>query len=279
MDDPPNAAPLHSAASTLDVDRIARALAGAPLPLRLRYFPRLDSTNSYAMRVASEAAPEGVVIITDDQFAGRGRVGRVWEGVARQQLTFSIILTPPFAANWLMMATALAVQEAIAATTGVTPTIKWPNDVLIGGKKVCGILIETSDDVAVIGVGVNANGSLAHLPDLAARATTLQDERGDVVSREELAAAILLALAQRYDAMRAQGEPGREAVRAAWRARLIMLGAHVRIDQGQTRVIGWAEDVAADGALIVRQENGERVVVTWGDVDIPRQGEVAPGAS
>jgi BirA family transcriptional regulator, biotin operon repressor / biotin---[acetyl-CoA-carboxylase] ligase len=269
MDDLPDAAPPHSAASALDVERIARAVAGAPLPFRLRYFPRLDSTNTYAMRVASQAAPEGVVIITDDQFSGRGRMGRLWEGFARQQLTFSFILTPPFAANWLMMASALAVQEAIDATTGVTPAIKWPNDVLIGGKKACGILIETSGDIAVIGIGVNVNGSLAHLPELAVRATTLQDEVGHAVSREDLAAAILLALARRYDAMRAQGETGRETVRAAWRARLSTLGAHVRIDQGQTQMIGWAEDVADDGALIVRQENGERVVVTWGDVETP----------
>jgi BirA family biotin operon repressor/biotin-[acetyl-CoA-carboxylase] ligase len=250
------------------MDLIVRALAGSPLPFTLRYFPTLDSTNTYAMRLPPGEAQEGLVIITDHQTAGRGRVGRGWEGFARQQLTFSVILMPPFAANWLMMASALAVSEATTGVTGLAPAIKWPNDVLIGGKKVCGILIETSGEIAVIGIGVNVNGSLAHLPELATRATTLEDEAGQPFSREALATAILLALAEHYEAMRSQGDAGREAVRLAWRDRLITLGAEVRVDQGQTQVTGWAEDVAEDGALIVRRDDGERVLITWGDVNI-----------
>jgi BirA family biotin operon repressor/biotin-[acetyl-CoA-carboxylase] ligase len=260
--------PLDSGATALDLDLIVRALAGSSLSFRLRYFPTLDSTNTFAMRSASGEAQEGLVIITDHQTAGRGRVGRVWEGFARQQLTFSVILTPLFAANWLMMASALAVHEAITGVAGLAPAIKWPNDVLIGGKKVCGILIETSGEIAVIGIGVNVNGSLAHVPALAARATTLEDETGQPVSREALAAAILLALADHYEAMRSQGDAGREEVRLAWRDRLSTLGADVRIDQGQTQVMGWAEDVASDGALIVRQDDGERVRITWGDLRV-----------
>ncbi|HEX3269440.1 MAG TPA: biotin--[acetyl-CoA-carboxylase] ligase [Ktedonobacterales bacterium] len=260
--------PLDNESTALDIDLIARALAGAPPPFTLRYFPTLDSTNTYAMRLPPGEAREGLVIITDHQIAGRGRVGRVWEGFARQQLTFSVILTPSFAANWLMMASALAVSEAITDVTGLSPAIKWPNDVLIGGKKVCGILIETSGEIAVIGIGVNVNGSLARQPELAARATTLEDEAGQPFAREPLAAAILLALADHYEAMCSQGDAGREAVRMAWRERLVTLGAHVRIDQGQTQVTGFAEDVAEDGALIVRRDDGERVLITWGDVSI-----------
>jgi BirA family biotin operon repressor/biotin-[acetyl-CoA-carboxylase] ligase len=259
--------PSESADVALDVDMISRVLAGSPLPYDLRYFPTLNSTNTYAMRLPPDEAQEGLVVITDHQTAGRGRVGRVWEGFARQQLTFSVILTPPFAANWLMMASALAVHEAIAGVTGLTPAIKWPNDVLISGKKVCGILIETSGAIAVLGVGVNVNGSLAQQPELAARATTLEDAAGHPFAREPLAASILLALANHYDTMRSQGA-GRAAVRAAWRARLVTLGAMVRVEQGQTQVTGWGEDVAEDGALIVRRKDGERVVITWGDVSI-----------
>ena len=260
--------PSHSNDTALDIDLIANALAGSPLPFTLRYFPTLDSTNTYAMRLPPGEAQEGLVIITDHQTAGRGRVGRVWEGFARQQLTFSVILTPPFAANWLMMASALAVHEAITGVTGLASTIKWPNDVLISGKKVCGILIETSGEIAVIGIGVNVNGAFARQPELAVHATTLEDEAGHPFAREPLAAAILLALADHYEAMRSQGDAGREAVRMAWRDRLVTLGAPVRVDQGQTRVTGWAEDVAEDGALIVRLDDGERAVITWGDVHI-----------
>jgi BirA family transcriptional regulator, biotin operon repressor / biotin---[acetyl-CoA-carboxylase] ligase len=256
------------AGAALNIGLIARALTESPLKYDLRYFPTLDSTNTYAMRLPPGEAHEGLVIITDYQTAGRGRVGRIWEGFARQQLTFSVILRPPFAANWLMMASALAVHEAITGVTELAPAIKWPNDVLIGGKKVCGILIEASGEVAVIGIGVNVNGSLAQLPELAARATTLEDEAGQPLSRELLAAAILLTLAEHYDVMRSQGDAGREAVRLAWRERLITLGAEAHVDQGQTQVTGWAEDVAEDGALIVRRDDGSRVRITWGDVSI-----------
>jgi BirA family biotin operon repressor/biotin-[acetyl-CoA-carboxylase] ligase len=141
---------------------------------------------------------------------------------------------------------------------------------LISGKKVCGILIETSGERAVIGVGVNVNGSLGGQPELAARATTLRDELGHPISREEVAAAILLSLARCYETMRVQGDAGREAVRLAWRDRLMTLGRELRIDQGATQVSGQAEDVAADGALIVRRDDGERVLITWGDVDVVR---------
>jgi BirA family biotin operon repressor/biotin-[acetyl-CoA-carboxylase] ligase len=249
---------------------LARALTGSQLPFSLRYFPTLESTNTYAMRLPPGEAREGLVIITDHQVAGRGRIGRAWEGFARQQLTLSLLLAPSFAANWLMMASALAVYEAISGVTGLAPDVKWPNDVLVGGKKVCGILIETSGDLAVIGIGVNVNGSLARRPELATRATTLQDEAGHLISREALAAAILLALARRYEAMRLRGDAGREETRVAWRARLMTLGREVSIAQGPTRVTGWAEDVTADGALIVRQSDDKRVVVTWGDVDVMR---------
>ena len=260
--------PSHNTDAPLDIDRIARALAGSPLPFTLRYFPTIDSTNTYAMRLPPGEAQEGLVIITDHQTAGRGRVGRIWEGFARQQLTFSVILTPSFAANWLMMASALAVHEAITGVTRLASAIKWPNDVLIGDKKVCGILIETSGEIAVIGIGVNVNGSLAQLPELAARATTLEDEAGHPFAREPLAAAILLTLADHYDAMRSQGDAGRETVRLAWREQTGHSWRSVRVDQGQTRVTGWAEDVAEDGALIVRRDDSERAVITWGDVHI-----------
>jgi BirA family biotin operon repressor/biotin-[acetyl-CoA-carboxylase] ligase len=259
-----------SAGAPLDLDTIARALARSPLPFSLRYFAALDSTNTYAMRLAPDEAREGVVIITDHQVAGRGRLGRAWEGFAREQLTFSVLLKPSFAANWLMMASALAVHEAISGVTGLAPDIKWPNDVLIDGKKVCGILIETSGNLAVIGIGVNVNGALVRRPELAARATTLQDEAGQLISREALAAAILLALARRYEAMRIQGDAGREETRTAWRERLMTLGREVSVAQGESQVTGLAEDVTADGALIVRRKSGEQVKVTWGDVDILR---------
>src|SRR5258708_7756038 len=182
----------------LDVEALRRSLAGLRLGNSLVYVPTLvGSTNSHAIELARAGAAEGTLVITDHQTAGRGRVGRAWEPLPRQQLTFSLLLRPPFAPHWLVMMSALAVADAIEAVTGIQPEIKWPNDVLIGGRKVCGILIETSDGFAVLGIGVNVNGSLADHPILAARATTLADVAGHVLAREPRATEILQELAAR----------------------------------------------------------------------------------
>jgi len=251
----------------LDVEALRRSLAGLRLGNPLVYVPALGSTNSQAMELAHAGAAEGTLVITDHQTAGRGRVGRVWEPLPRQQLTFSLLLRPPFAPHWLVMASALAVAAAIEAVTGIRPEIKWPNDVLIGGLKVCGILIETSDGVAVLGIGVNVNGSLAEHPLLATRATTLADAAGHILAREPLAAEIIQELDARYAELLAGGEAAQSELRTAWRARLVTLGRRVVVRQGEGELIGIAEDVAADGALLLRDEVGGQRVVTWGDVE------------
>jgi BirA family biotin operon repressor/biotin-[acetyl-CoA-carboxylase] ligase len=182
-------------------------------------------------------------------------------------LTFSLILRPPFAPHWLVMASALAAADAIEMVTGIRPGIKWPNDVLIGERKVCGILIETSGDFAVLGIGLNVNGSLAGHPQLAARATTLADATGHTVSREALAAELLCALAETYARLCAGGELAQRELRATWRGRLVMLGRRVAIRQEAREQVGLAEDVGTDGALLLRDDAGTLHAITWGDVE------------
>ncbi len=262
-----DAAPLTNDFEPLDVEALRRSLAGLRLGNPLVYLPALGSTNSHAIELARAGAAEGALVITDHQTAGRGRVGRAWEPLPRQQLTFSLLLRPPFAPHWLVMASALAVADAIEAVTSLRPEIKWPNDLLIGGRKVCGILIETSDGFAVLGIGVNVNGSLADHPILAARATTLADVAGHVLAREPLAAEILHGLDALYAELLAGGEAAQQALRDVWRARLVTLGRRVVIRQGEDELAGTAEDVAADGALLLRDEAGTQRVVTWGDVE------------
>jgi BirA family biotin operon repressor/biotin-[acetyl-CoA-carboxylase] ligase len=252
---------------TLDIAALHAALAGVRLGHPLIYFPTLDSTNTYAVEQARAGAAEGTLVTTDDQTAGRGRVGRAWRSLPGQQLALSVILRPRFPPHFLVMAASLAVAEAIEGVTGLRADIKWPNDVQVAARKVCGILIETGADFAVVGIGVNVNGSLADDPELATRAMTLEDATRHPLSRETLAEEIVRALDVHYAALQAEGEPAPRALRDAWRARLVTLGQRVSLRQGTDAVAGLAEDVNEDGGLLLRRDDGAVQTVTWGDVE------------
>lgn len=144
--------------------------------------------------------------------------------------------------------------------------IKWPNDVQVAGRKVSGILIETSDEFAILGIGINVNGTLDGDPELTTRATTLEQVVGRPVSREALLIALLRRLDTLYAQLQTGGEAARQALREEWRARLVTLGTQVAIRQGERELIGQADDVNEDGALLVRDAEGTPHVVTWGDV-------------
>ncbi len=247
-------------------ERLAALLLGHPLI----YLPVVGSTNTHALELARQGAAEGTLIVTDDQPEGRGRVGRVWRAMPRRQALLSLVLRPEFPPHFLVMAAALAVARVVEDMTGREPEIKWPNDVLEEGRKLCGILIETGADAAggafaILGIGLNVNGSLAGDPDLAGRAATLADLAGHNLERERVIADLVARVSQQYETLRA-GAAGRESVWSAWRGRLATLGRQVRVAQGRREVAGIADDVDADGALLLRRDDGSRVVVTWGDV-------------
>jgi len=203
----------------LDVTAIQRQLKTQAFGIgdKLLYLPTVDSTNSLAMKLAWEQPEEGVVVLTDSQTAGKGRLGRRWVDMYGCNVLSSTLLRPLFPPHFLVMIASLAIVDAIAETCGVSATIKWPNDVLVGKRKVAGILIETSHVlrgtverghssqlVAILGIGVNVNGNIQdiavgsspmisqslerHSPDhqgsLSAVATTLETECGREVSRE-----------------------------------------------------------------------------------------------
>jgi BirA family biotin operon repressor/biotin-[acetyl-CoA-carboxylase] ligase len=251
----------------LDVDALRCALADLRLGRPLIYLPAVGSTNTYAGELAREGAAEGTLVTTDHQTAGRGRVGRVWKALPQRQLALSLILRPTFPPHFLVMASALAVAQAVEAVTAARPDIKWPNDVLVAGRKVCGILIETSDGVAVLGMGVNVNGALEGDPELAARATTLAEALGRPVSREALAEAIIRRLDARYTDLLAGGVSAQRTLRLAWRERLVTLGRRATVRQRETTLEGLAEDVDDDGALLLRLDEGRRSTILWGDVE------------
>lgn len=256
-----------SGSGALDVDDLRARLAGLRLGHPLIYFPAIGSTNTYAVELARAGTAEGTLVITDDQTAGRGRVGRVWKSLPGQQLALSLALHPTFPPQFLIMASAVAVVLALEEVARTPAEIKWPNDVLISGRKVCGILIESGGDYAVLGIGLNVNGALSGDEELRTRATTVAEAAGGPISRETLAAALLSHLDRLYQRLQTGGETARAEARSEWRKRLRTLGQTVTLRQGADEVTGFAEDVNEDGALLLRLANGELRAITWGDVE------------
>jgi len=261
---------------------------------RLVFLPTVNSTNTFAMNLARTGSEEGVVVLTDSQTAGKGRQGRHWIDKPGLHAISSTLMRPSFPPYLLVMIASLAVVDAIAETCGVAASIKWPNDILIGTRKIAGILIETSyasesELVAVLGIGVNVNGQIIQLvgnssetPDTAQKelhtllqaATTLEAECGSPVSRETFLVHLLRHLETSYLALQQEAQnpeafasaSSSRLIRERWRRHLSTLGRTIEIRQGQTILSGVAEDVNENGELLLRSHSGKRVSITWGDV-------------
>jgi len=257
----------------LKIEELKERLQTTHIGQTLVYHPVIESTNTLAMTLAREGAALGTVVITDEQPGGRGRQGRSWQTLRGQQALLSIIVRPSFPAHFLVMGTALAVLEAIAFTTDLEPALKWPNDVLIGEKKVGGILIETTgagneDLCAVVGIGVNVYGSFKEVPELAQRATTIAEQGVQSVSREQLIATLLERFEENYETLQQGKDEGAWRIWKHWRDHLSTLGRWVRIQQGAQTIEGMAAGVDADGTLLIRQQDGSTAPITWGDVEM-----------
>ena len=222
-----------------------------------RGFATCGSTNTEAVAWARAGVPEGAIVITEHQTAGRGRLGRTWADAPGQNLLFSVVLRPALAPERLGLITlvgGLAVAEAVAEWTGpIQPRIKWPNDVLLDGRKCCGMLLESSLGAAplvVLGIGLNVNQDV--FPDeIAERATSLRLETGQYVPRAALLARLLAHLEHLIYRLYA-GED--RAICEAFTARMTGLGepASVRIVAHDEALEGRIEGVDATGALRLR---------------------------
>jgi BirA family biotin operon repressor/biotin-[acetyl-CoA-carboxylase] ligase len=250
----------------LNAATIAHNLGTKFIGQKVIYFPSLPSTMDEARREAKNGAPEGTVVIAGIQTAGRGRLKRRWLS-PQGSIALSVILYPqrsylPF----LVMIASLAVVYSIEKIADLKTLIKWPNDVFLNGKKVCGILIETdvqSDRVkyAIVGIGINANIKITGLDELKETATSLSGELGHEVSRLELARQILIELERLYLAL-----PAPEPVYREWRDKLFMLGKKVKLISGDTALEGIAESVTLEGNLMLRLADGRVTPVIAGDV-------------
>lgn len=236
---------------------LAQALGTRPF----RFFPSISSTQNEALVWLKGNAPQGAVVIADEQTAGRGRMGRIWHTPAGVALAMSVILRPsPQGAKQVFMAGAVAVAEMLEGLNIAHVSLKWANDVRIGGKKVCGVLPEAvweGDKLqgVVLGMGVNVRVDFGD-SDLAQTATNIETALGKSCDRTDLIVRIL----GRLDEWTSQ--LGSEALYQAWRSRLDTLGTTVSADG----ITGIAHDVTRDGALIIRQADGTDHMMIAGDI-------------
>lgn len=235
------------------------------------------SSNADVVALAERGADEGLLYVAEHQSAGRGRLDRDWTTPARSGLTFSLLLrptdVPPKRWTWLPLLVGCAVQQTLLELAGVPAELKWPNDVLVEGRKLCGILLQRVDAgdgpaAAVVGVGLNVSLTAEELP--TPTATSLVLENASCVDRDPLLRALVRNLATLYAAWRAEGgDPvgGPDGgLRAAYAGRCGTLGRLVQVHLGDGVVVeGRAEDVDTDGRLIV-VHGGERTAYGAGDV-------------
>lgn len=253
---------------SLSAESIRKDLGTRLIGREVLCYPTLSSTMTEAGEQARKGAAEGTVVLAGEQTAGRGRMNRAWLAPGGN-IALSLILYPDLSSlPSLIMVASLAVVGAIEAATGLKPGIKWPNDVLISGKKVCGILIENSlqgeaVNYSIIGIGIDVNLRLADFPEIQPVATSLADELGREVSRLEVVRSLLVEMDSLYLSVVSGG-----SVYEPWRDNMITLGRRVRVTEGETLYEGVAESVAPDGSLLLRETDGKLTRVVAGDVTL-----------
>jgi BirA family biotin operon repressor/biotin-[acetyl-CoA-carboxylase] ligase len=236
---------------------------------KIIYFPSLPSTMDTAQREVQRGAAEGTVIIAGEQTRGRGRLQRTWVSPAGN-IALSIILYPGAASlPYLVMIASLAVAYSIEVVTGLKTQIKWPNDVLIGGRKVGGILIENEVRgnrvaCAIVGIGINVELKTSNVTEIATTATSLKDELGGEVSGVDIVRHLLMEFERLYLTLPAGGG----AILKAWRDKLATLGKKVVVKSGSSILEGIAESVDESGALILRLDDGSSTRIVAGDVTL-----------
>lgn len=236
----------------------------------------VESTNDLLKNLAYDGAPHGTVVIADEQTAGRGRLGRTWESAAGKGLWMSILLRPelhPYKVQSLTLAAAVSVCRAIEPFLNEKPGIKWPNDVLIGGRKVCGILTELSAEAervlwVITGIGLNTHFSPDDFPaELRSKATSLDRHlrRGASLDHDRLAAEILNQFEPVYEDFVKNG-PASTLIE--WRERSITLGRMVELLYGQETMRALAMDIDEDGSLVVQLGDGSMRKILSGEISL-----------
>ncbi len=258
----------------INQEELKQNLAGKLIGHRLHYYESIDSTNEEAFRLGVQGAPEGTVLIAERQSAGKGRMQRVWYSPAGANIYTSIILRPTFEtsrAPQISIAAGVAVAETINRYCPGKAWLKWPNDVLIDGKKVCGILAQmkmsvNAIDFIVVGIGMNVNLSHQEFPlDIQEIATSLAVETGREISRLELIISLYENLAKWY---RQLAQNGFDPIKEKWLSLSSMIGKTVSVMFREETASGKAVDLGDDGSLIILTAGNEIMKVSAGDATI-----------
>ncbi len=250
---------------------LRRRLYSTQFGKRIYHFFKIDSTNNVALRLGHEGEPHGAVIIAEEQTAGRGRAGRSWHSEKTNGIYLTVLLRPPiapFAAPVITLLAGLAAREAIVEQTGLRPDLRWPNDLLLNGKKFCGILTEMHAEpdrvhFVIVGIGINVNH--ARMPEeLAPIATSLRIETGRSHARLELVVGLLRWLDRYYNQFLAEGA-GPILTRFS-EVSSYARGKRVRISTATESYMGTTAGLEPNGLLRVQRDDGRTEVVISGDV-------------
>lgn len=239
------------------------------------HYDSISSTNDIAKEWALKKEKEGLVIIGEEQLKGRGRRGRNWESPKGTGIWMSILLRPdisPKDGPKFTLLSAVAVTKAIKEVTGIEGKIKWPNDIIINNKKVCGILTEMNAEIdfinyVIIGIGINVNGAREDFPkEVQHRAISLSQVKGELVSRKEIVRKILENIENYY--LEFIQSMDFSDILEEWKGLSCNLGKEVRAIVKGREIIGQAIDINKDGSLILKTKDGEAVEIIYGDVKV-----------
>jgi BirA family biotin operon repressor/biotin-[acetyl-CoA-carboxylase] ligase len=256
----------------LDPEEIRKGLESRRLGKKVHYFSEIDSTNRFAFQRASEGGDEGEVVIAESQTRGKGRLGRSWFSPPGLSLYLSVILRPklpPADAPKLTLVSAVALAETVQSFLGTPPAIKWPNDITVGGKKLAGILTESScvaDAVrfVIVGIGVNLNLPGELIPEeIRDRATSLLILTKKPVDRTAFATQLIHSLDRCYGELEDRGFP---SIARRWERFFELRGRRVGVEMPDRHLSGIARGIDADGALIVEEDGGALQRIIAGDV-------------
>ncbi len=241
---------------------------------RILHLSEVDSTQNIADKLAREGAEEGTCVIAEKQTSGRGRRSRNWASPFKDGVYISIILRPnlkPLHIIQIPLIAGVALVKAMEKTTSLTPSIKWPNDIFLSGRKVAGILTEVNCDIdtvhyIVLGIGINVNTRKTALPkEIKGTATSLSQECGHDISRVDFLKQLLLELETAYNEFVTNGF---EAIGKQWMAYNNTIGSNIKVNDGQTEIEGKALRIDDDGFLIIKTDDGQTQRIISADISL-----------
>ncbi|KAE9636214.1 MAG: BirA family transcriptional regulator [Epulopiscium sp.] len=264
---------LQETPDLLTEDEILYHLKTKWLGRKIVHYHQIDSTNKEAKKLAASGEKEGTIVISEEQLAGRGRLGRTWISPAGTGIWMSVILRPSIAptdASKITLLAGLAVCEGIKEATGLPVQIKWPNDLVLHNKKICGILTEMSAEMEkinyiILGIGINVNTD-SFPEDLKNTATSLKIEGEKEYDRKEIVKAILMYLEQYYELYMKNQDM--EDLLEKYKNHCLTLGKEVKIIHRNEEFIGKAVDLSKEGELMVEKQDGQVITVFSGEVSV-----------